>query len=81
MAHLSVAFNKGFSITFPNTLRLSVQFGPINYCEHYHAKGMAEPASMGFWKSSDAEIAVVTDSGRLIPFDDAEGDGDEQQRP
>jgi hypothetical protein len=45
----------GFQMTFDNGWTVSIQFGPENYCDHYHAnRGPDE----GRWESSCAEIAA-----------------------
>ena len=34
---------KGFHITFANGYTVSVQFGPDNYCDHYHKNSEKYP--------------------------------------
>jgi hypothetical protein len=33
----SITGSKGFQITFPNKVTVSVQFGPRNYCDNYNS--------------------------------------------
>ena len=57
--------NKGFHITLPNGITLSVQFGPCNYCEHYDAyKDIGLPREKDKWESMDAEMAAWWDVDR-----------------
>lgn len=62
--------NKGFQVSFPNGLTLSVHFGPGNYCEHRSER----TRKVG---SKDAEIAVFETtkpiSGWGYRFADGEG--------
>ena len=57
--------NKGFQMTFENGFRISVQWGPGNYCE---VKGADFGAAMktDFWESTSAEIAVFGKDGEFI---------------
>ena len=53
--------HKGFQITFPNGVTVSVQFGPGSYCASgrfsSHGDYLA-PETAHFWDSPDAEVAV-----------------------
>ena len=71
MSHLTCTNNKGFSITFSNDFRLSVQFGPGNYCEHYQEPFPVEDIT-GYWRSLDAEIAVISPTGDMLQFQNEE---------
>jgi hypothetical protein len=61
----SIFMGKGFAMTFQNGHTVSVQFGPMNYCEHYdkpfEAKNYFEAGQVakdgGEWDSTDAEVA------------------------
>tara|TARA_R100000315_G_scaffold57123_1_gene31694 strand:+ start:258 stop:590 length:333 start_codon:yes stop_codon:yes gene_type:complete len=57
MSRFSINNHKGFNLKFNNDWRVSVQFGPGNYCERRESK-YNEPESELHWESSDAEIAV-----------------------
>jgi len=51
---------KGFQLTFKNGYKLSVQFGPGNYCDHYGQWSRLDPDNRkcGEEGSNTAEIAV-----------------------
>ena len=69
------AFNtfarKGFQMTFPNGLTVSVMFGSGNYCEHRFNRDV-EPlfgATVPVWGrhgSEDAEVAVIAPDGEFM---------------
>lgn len=73
MAGFSIFQGKGFHITFDNGVKVSVQFGPYNYCGHHNViieslhediLKMAmvsndEPKKCDKWTSQDAEIAII----------------------
>lgn len=69
------AFNafaqKGFQMTFPNGLTVSVMFGAGNYCEHRYNEDV-EPlfgATVPVWHqhgSEDAEVAVIGPDGNFV---------------
>lgn len=71
---------KGFHMTFPNGLTVSVQWGAGNYCDNHF------PADLDFTltkdaKSDTAEVAVIGPDGEFIDpqqfFDrDINSDGD-----
>lgn len=50
--------NKGFQLTFENGWKISVQWGPGNYCENRNMGNFKEPASRIKWESLTAEIAI-----------------------
>jgi hypothetical protein len=58
--------SKGFSIKFPNGYRVSVQFGPQNYCEN-RAKSISQEDA-GRMGSNTAEVAVIDKYGKFIVF-------------
>jgi hypothetical protein len=78
--------NKGFSISFPNGWTVSVQFGPVNYCENYDPETdeQKEKDWEGNWtylkqfRSKDAEIAAFPTSrkGRWFSFTSWEEEDD-----
>jgi hypothetical protein len=56
----SITGHKGFRIRFENGWAVSVQFGPGNYCEHYHSPlDFEAPRREDHWKSDTAEVAVI----------------------
>ena len=57
MSRFSINNHKGFNLKFNNNWRVSVQFGPGNYCDRRYAHYNA-PEKELHWESSDAEIAV-----------------------
>lgn len=65
---------KGFGIKFANGYTVSVQFGPGNYCENYHAKIGQEEKDCGRKGSIDAETAVISPQGELIETPYSNGD-------
>lgn len=57
MSRFAICGTKGFSITFANNVRVSVQFGPGNYCSNYDKPfDDKSPA-----RSRDAEVAIIYD--------------------
>tara|TARA_Y100001937_G_scaffold38491_1_gene54732 strand:- start:4108 stop:4446 length:339 start_codon:yes stop_codon:yes gene_type:complete len=70
-AHFSVhhGHRRGFSITFQNGYRVSVQFAPSNYCENYSLS--TDPVTVreepNSWNdSSNAEVAVISPNGGFV---------------
>jgi hypothetical protein len=61
---------KGFGVGFPNGYRLSVQFGPVNYCDNknYECVGELNDAQTraGAEGCANAEIAVVQPDGEFM---------------
>lgn len=57
--------SKGFQMTFENGVTLSVQFGPGNYCEHRSEEKFNAPRNNRFWKSKDAEVAILLPDGEF----------------
>ena len=68
--------NKGFQMTFPNGWTVSVQWGPMNYCEKksFSAKWNA-PEKEAFWTSETAEIAAWDKNNVWYEFDNDTVDG------
>lgn len=54
--------NKGFAMTFENGNTVSVQWGPMNYCDPVHPDGRGAafdaPSQTDVWKSGTAEVAA-----------------------
>jgi hypothetical protein len=65
---------KGFNLTFENGYKISVQFGPGNYCTQQNAK-FDEPEKTDYWKSGSAEIAVLDTKDKFMNLgsDDVKG--------
>jgi len=70
-AHFSVhhGHRRGFSITFNNGYRVSVQFAPSNFCENYSLS--TDPVTVReeptkFNSSSNAEVAVLAPNGNFV---------------
>ena len=70
---------KGFGVGFPNGYRLSVQFGPFNYCDNknYECVGEFNDAQTraGAEGCANAEIAVIQPNGEFMELigDSVEG--------
>ena len=64
MSKFSITQHKGFHMAFENGFRISVQFGPGNYCEKRDADLDAHKKEMN-WESCSAEIAVFGKRGML----------------
>lgn len=63
--------NSGFAIEFKNGWKISVQFGPHNYCERQGSKDHPmEPSTLNYrsWHSKNAEIAVINSKGNFVPI-------------
>lgn len=61
----AITSGRGFHITFPNGVTVSVQFGGGQYCEHYYGEIGSEPAHHK-WSSTDAEVAAWDKNGEWI---------------
>ena len=65
--------NKGFTITFANGNKISVQWGPMNYCEPTHPKGRNaasdEPMKNDFWGAETVEVAAFDKDGNWHNFE------------
>jgi len=64
MSKFKITQHKGFHMAFENGFRISVQFGPGNYCEKRDADFDAPKKEMN-WESCSAEIAVFGKKGML----------------
>ncbi len=61
--------NEGFQLTFENGWTVSVQFGPMHYCDNRKDFGIAEAIKNRGAKpavSKTAEVAVINPAGDLI---------------
>jgi hypothetical protein len=59
------ALFRGFSVTFKNGYRVSVQFGRGNYCQHhFDTNGLVD--SQKEWVSKNAEVAVMASDGKFV---------------
>lgn len=58
---------KGFSIDFSNGYKVSVQFGPGNYCEHYDRSIGKDEVACGRAGSRNAEVAVIYNNVLIEP--------------
>ena len=56
---------KGFHMTFPNGLTVSVQWGAGNYCDNHFPKNMDFTFSKDA-ESNTAEVAVINSRGEFI---------------
>ena len=60
---------RGFSITFENGYRVSVQFSPSNFCDNYDL-GVEPPDVTDHstkWNNCDnAEVGVISPTGRMV---------------
>lgn len=57
---------KGFHITFNNGWKISVQFGPGNYCDNYDCRIGIDDEKAGREGSSDAECAIFNNKNIMI---------------
>tara|TARA_B100000214_G_scaffold370257_1_gene344601 strand:+ start:704 stop:1027 length:324 start_codon:yes stop_codon:yes gene_type:complete len=64
--------NRGFMMKFDNGFKISVQFGPMNYCDKKGSGDWDEPAKQDHWEATSAEIAVFDPDGNMIEI--REGD-------
>ena len=69
-----ISQGKGFSIEFANGYRVSVQFGPGNYCEHYDRDIGQDEIACGKEGSADAECAVFAPVLGMIQGPEFDGD-------
>ena len=68
--------NSGFQMVFQNGYTISVQYGPLNYCEKRSSDyfGPVKPAEGGMlrWESKDAEIAIWSSDKVWYEFEDGQ---------
>lgn len=57
----SITLHRGFQLTFPNTITVSVQWGPANYCSNKDTRRSAELAD--YYDSKDAELGIWLNDG------------------
>lgn len=67
----TITAGKGFQITFDNGVILSVQFGPGNYCENKDLD-FDIPKKERFYRSKNAEIAIILPNGEFYQFEESE---------
>ena len=65
--------NTGFWIKFGNGYKVSVQFGPGTYCEHYYSERFSKN-QFGLYESELAETALSFDD-KLIEYENDEVQG------
>ena len=67
-----VSGNKGFKITFANGNTISVQWGPVNYCDPTHPEGRNakydEPMKNDSWEAETVEVAAWDKNGNWHNF-------------
>jgi len=64
-------WQRGFQYTIPNGYKLSVAFGPGNYCENKNAPYHEDETG---YESSDFEVAVFEPNGDIVDLIPAEGE-------
>ena len=62
----AITGGRGFHMQLPNGYVVSVQFGPGNYGDHYHAGIGRDERKCGEEGSNQAEVAVIAPQGGLI---------------
>ena len=70
MSKFTSCLNKGFSMTFDNGFRISVQWGIGNYCAVKDKDEWNAPQKQDYWDSISAEIAVFDNDGSFIELND-----------
>ena len=72
-----IATNRGFQYILPNGYKLSVMFGPGNYCENRYDPLDLEPQfrSTGYIECSNFEMAVFEPNGDMVDLIPAEEEG------
>jgi hypothetical protein len=66
---IAITRNKGFQMTFPNELTISVQIGNMNYCARKSMSTVYDAEmQMEIVKSPDAEIAIWNEKGDWFEF-------------
>lgn len=56
---ITIKQNKAFAFEFENGLTVSVAIGPGTYTQNYDRPFYPTPNELGFYKSEDAEVAVL----------------------
>lgn len=66
----TICEGKGFTMKFSNGNTVSVQWGPLNYCERksLNITKINQPMNTGFWNSEDAEVAAWDKDGNKHNF-------------
>jgi len=66
---IAITRNKGFGMTFPNGLTISVQVGNMNYCSRKDPSALWDAEiQMKVVESTDAEIAIWDKSDKWFNF-------------
>jgi hypothetical protein len=69
---ISTTSNKGFQMIFANGNTVSVQWGPMNYCEPTDDRGrnapFDAPANTNCWGAKSAEVAAWNSDGEWHNF-------------
>jgi hypothetical protein len=60
-----ITSGRGFHITFPNGMTVSVQFGPYNYCPN-REESFASDEEAGANGCDEAEVAVIRRDGTML---------------
>ena len=63
---LDITRGVGFRMTFANGYTLSVQFGAGHYCGNRNMPFGAPPDADGFHSCPNAEVAVLTPTGKFM---------------
>ena len=63
-----ITAGRGFQMTFPNGYMVSVQWGPMNYCDNRCIENCLFPSETD-QNSNTAEVAVIK-NGALIHFEE-----------
>ena len=51
---------------FGNGYKISVQWGPANYCDHYDETDFDAPRKADHWESRTAEIAIFDEDDSFV---------------
>jgi hypothetical protein len=60
-----ITSGRGFHMTFPNGMTVSVQFGPLNYCQN-REEPFASEQEAGANGCEEAEVAVIRRDGTML---------------
>lgn len=65
----TICDGKGFKMKFENGNTVSVQWGPMNYCEPEIGNDFNAHKGVEFWKSKKAEVAAWDEDRNWHQFD------------
>lgn len=75
MTNFEIIDGKGFILTFPNGVSVSIQIGALNYCDNYYNGGVADYEKQKediknniFPKSKTCETAIIMPDGSLLDY-------------